>query len=90
LKEFIESRPVVITISVLTFYALFGDDFRLGVTYKGADPYFNVITCICLFFFGLEVLLSSIAINDYFLSLYFWLDLLSTITLIADITWIWD
>lgn len=74
----------------MTVYALFGDDFRIGVFYKGSDPYFNTITCICLFFFGLEVLLSSIAINEYFLSLYFWLDLLSTITMITDITWIWD
>lgn len=74
----------------MTVYALFGDDFRLAVTYKGADPYFNVITCIVLAFFGLEVLLSSIAIPDYFLSLYFWLDLLSTVTMITDITYLWE
>jgi len=74
----------------MTVYALFGDDFRLAITYKGADPYFNVLTCIVLSCFAFEVILSSIAIPDYFLSLYFWLDLISTITMLSDITWIWE
>lgn len=85
----IESRAFVSIITIMTIYALFGDDFRLAVTYKGADPYFNVISIIVIFFFFMEVILSSIAIPDYFLSLYFWLDLISTITMLSDITWIW-
>jgi len=34
--------------------------------------------------------LNSIAREDYFLGFFFWLDLVSTISLITDIGWIWD
>ena len=74
----------------MTVYALFGDDFRQLLTTKGADPTFNVVTIIVMVFFFIEIILSSVAIEDYFLSLYFFLDLLATITMITDVTFIWD
>lgn len=74
----------------MTVYALFGDDFRQLVTTKAADPSFNIITIIVMAFFFLEITLSSMAIEDYFLSLYFFLDLLATITMFTDVTFIWD
>ena len=74
----------------MTIYALFGDDFRQLVTTKGADPTFNVITIVVMVLFLVEITLSSIVVEDYFLSLYFFLDLLATITMITDVTWIWD
>ena len=40
--------------------------------------------------FFIEIVLSSIAKEDYFNSFYFWLDLISTVSLITDIGWIWD
>ena len=39
--------------------------------------------------FTLELVLSSIAKEGYFLKFYFWIDLISTISLIADIGWVW-
>lgn len=74
----------------MTVYALFGDDFRQLVTTKAADPSFNIITIIVMAFFFLEITLSSMAIEYYFLSLYFFLDLLATITMFTDVTFIWD
>jgi hypothetical protein len=41
-------------------------------------------------FFLIEVIMSSLAKDDYFLGFYFWLDLIATISLITDIGWIWD
>lgn len=74
----------------MTVYALFSDDFKHALTSKSADPYFNIITLIVLAGFIIEVTLQSFAIDDYFLSLYFWLDCLATITMITDVTWIWS
>ena len=44
----------------------------------------------CLVFFTLELVLASIAKKDYFLGFYFWLDIISTLSLIPDIGWFWD
>ena len=40
--------------------------------------------------FGIEIFLASISKEDYFLSFFFWLDVVSTVSMIADIGWIWD
>jgi len=77
-------------MTILTIYALFGDDIRLTGTVKSADDVFYTLTTFCLFFFTIEIVLNSIARKDYFLGFFFWLDLISTISLITDIGWIWD
>lgn len=75
---------------IVTLYALFADDFRVLVTPEGADDYFYSLTTISLGLFLFEILLASIAKEKYFLGFYFWLDLISTISLITDIGWIMD
>lgn len=77
-------------MTVLTIYALFGDDLRLLATEKSADPVFYGITVSCLFFFGLELGLGSWTKEGYFLGFFFWLDFVATVSLIPDIGWIWD
>ncbi|CAG9328862.1 unnamed protein product [Blepharisma stoltei] len=74
----------------ITLYALFGDDIRLAATTKDADIAFYVLTIICLVFFTLEIVLSSLVKEGYFLGFFFWLDLISTLTLVMDIGWVWD
>ena len=74
----------------ITLYALFSDDVRLLLFRKGADPYFYVITILVMVIFAVEITFSSLTIEEYFLGLYFWLDCISTISLIADIGWLWD
>lgn len=39
--------------------------------------------------FMLEIVIASIAKEDYFLGFYFWLDLVATLSLIFDISWFW-
>lgn len=77
-------------MTVITIYALFGDDIRLAATDKTSDDIFYGITSACLFFFSLEIVIASIVTEGYFLGFYFWLDLLATLSLISDIGWIWD
>jgi len=75
---------------VLTVYVLFGDDLRLAFFRKGADPVFNIITIVSIFLFSVELVLTSIAIDDYFLSFFFCLDIVSTVSLILDLTFVWE
>ena len=51
---------------------------------------FYVLTIISMSLFMIELILGSIAKEDYFLGFYFWLDLVSTVSLIFDIGWFWD
>jgi hypothetical protein len=75
---------------LVTIYALFGDDFRVLTTPVEADEYFYSITTISLVLFLVEIFFASIAKENYFLGFYFWLDLISTISLVTDIGWIMD
>ena len=79
-----------IFMTTVTVYALFGDDIRLLLFSKEVDQYFWAATSGCLIFFTLEIVLSSIARDDYFFKFYFWLDTMATISLISDIGWIWN
>jgi len=66
-------------------YALFADDIRVLATRESADIGFDVITLICLFTFSLEIALSIIVRDGYAFSFFFWLDLVSTVSLILDV-----
>jgi len=73
--------------TVLTIYALFGDDFRLAVTPQRTDPLFDALTMLCILVFTADILISSLGREEYFLGFFFALDLISTVTLVFDFTW---
>lgn len=77
-------------VSIFTIYALFGDDFRVLLTSKPADNVFNGILIVCMCIFITEIFLSVMVVKGYFNSFFFWLDCISTITLILDLTWVSD
>lgn len=77
-------------MTIITLYALFADDIRQLFFTKAADKYFSGITCGVMFFFALEIVLSSLAKEDYFLGFYFWLDVVASASLIFDIGWAYD
>jgi len=74
--------------TILTFYALTADDLRIILTEKPADIVFNLIGLLCITVFSCEVVLSCLGKADYYLSFFFLLDLISTATLLLDLTWI--
>lgn len=77
-------------MTIITIYALLGDDIKLLVFTKTADDTFTLLTFISMIMFFIELALASIGKKDYFNSFFFWLDFLSTISLITDIPWILD
>ena len=72
-------------MTIVTIYALLGDDLRIICWDADADPVFLGITIASMVFFTIEIVLASIGKPEYFNSFFFWLDLLSTISLITDV-----
>ena len=72
-------------MTLVTIYALLGDDLRILWCYKTADPIFLAVTIASMLFFTVEIVLASIGKPDYFNSFFFWLDLLSTASLVTDV-----
>lgn len=77
-------------MTLLTLYTLFGDDVRVLSFSQSADVTFWIISSVSLFFFAVEIILASISKEEYLGGFYFWLDLVATISLFADIGWVWD
>lgn len=75
-------------MTIVTVYSLFGDDVRQLAFTKPADDVFNGLSCAALACFSIEIIMASVVKDDYFLGFYFWLDLISTVSLITDIGWI--
>jgi hypothetical protein len=77
-------------MAFITIYSLFGDDIR-SVLFDASDDYiFYIMTSISFGFFIVEMILQSLLREDYWLSFYFWLDLISTLSLLTDIGWFMD
>ena len=84
LSAFLDSTPVLIITSLFTLFALFASDIKAAWLRIEVDTAFNVIQCMLLGFFGIEFILNCIAKQEYFLSFFFWLDLISTVSIIQN------
>ena len=71
-------------MTIMTVYALFGDDIRMLLFSKPADETFFALTYLSFASFMVELILSCIAKEDYIWGFYFWLDLVSTLSLVMD------
>merc|ERR1719310_789595 len=86
--KLVDNRYFTVMSVLLTIYALTGDDLRMALTFKDVDMYFNVMVLCCLLFFLVELIVSSVGKQDYFLGFFFLLDAISTLSLILDLTWV--
>lgn len=77
-----------ILINFGTIYALFADDIRMLALESSFDLGYNLFLIVCCILFMLEVALSMLVKPGYTLSFFFWLDLISSLTLIIDLTWV--
>ena len=62
----------------------------MWVTTKEADPYFYVGLLISLLLFTAEILINTLVIEDFKYSFFFWLDIISTLSIISDVRWVMD
>ena len=89
LARFLDHPITQIVMTVITIYALFLDDIRILCFHKSADNGFYFVTLIAMIAYTLEIILGSIALDGYFMSFFFWLDIVSTLSMIPDCGWIW-
>lgn len=87
LEKFLDSKFFQIIVNVMTVYALFADDFRSAFLPKSVDNGFDSVTIFCMVIFTLEIILGVLTKEKYFNSFFFWLDIISTISLIFDLKW---
>ena len=88
MNTFLDGTFMSIVMTVITVYSLFGDDIRILVTNKDGDPVFWVLNIIALAAFTIEIIMASISKPEYFNGFFFWLDVISTLSLLLDIGWI--
>lgn len=90
IEEVLDSIYWTIFFTTLTVYALFSDDLKMIFTTKDADGIFSILTIIVLILFALELVLASIAQDEYFLKFFFWLDFISIFSMLLDIHWVYE
>lgn len=54
-------------------------------TNKNADTYFDVFTSIAFLSFVAEIVMAVLSKDDYIFGFFFWLDAISTVSLILDV-----
>ena len=80
----VSHKITTFVMALLTVYALFGDDVRQSACPPSFDIGFNVLTTIAFVCFTLELLASCVGKVGYLGGFYFWLDAVSTISLLPD------
>ena len=90
LRKFLDSPPVQIVMTTFTIYILFADDIKNLATSKSADNAFSSICVALMSLFFIELVISAIAAEDYFLGFYFWLDFVSLVSMLLDVHWFYD
>lgn len=84
----LNSNIVAGLMTFLTVFVLVGDDIRLVAFDQEADSIFNWVTLVALALFTIEITLSCFVKEDYFLGFWFYLDLIATVSLVFDLTYV--
>lgn len=85
--RFVESKPVTIVMTIATIYALFGDDARASSAPVSADYTFYDMSFVVMCLYTIELFLNCISKPNYIWGFYFWLDFISTASLLVDVGW---
>lgn len=64
---------------------LYAGDVNILASKPKYDIYYEYIAFVCFIIFAIEVVLLSLCRHGYFLRFFFWMDLISTLTIILDI-----
>lgn len=86
--KILENWVFSLFVGVITIYSLFSDDFKVLFFEKSADTTFNILNIIAFFTFAFEILAGFFGKPGYKWSFFFWLDIISTVSIVLDITWL--
>ena len=89
-KKIVDSNIFISFMTFQTIIGLFSNDIQSAWLPRSVDTSLDIIQTVMLFFFTLEIILTSIAHNEYINSFFFWLDIFATVSLIQDISFIFN
>lgn len=90
-NKVLESAPVTVVMMLATFWTLIADDIRIAADVPMEfDQKFTIVTSVCFFLFGCEILLALAVKRGYPRSAYFAFDVIATATLVTEMPWIID
>ena len=81
---------VQISSLFMTLLALFVLDLNTAFLPKGADTPIFVIMTVAFLFFVFELVLTVAAQARFYADLFFWLDVIATLSIIPDVPWLLD
>ena len=81
----LESTHFQLLSLLMTFYALFFDDFQQLFCRTATDALFDAVSLVALALFLAELGLASCALPGYLNSYYFYLDIISALSILIDL-----
>lgn len=90
LNNFLNDWKYIVFMSLVTIYVLFVSDIQMITTTIASDDTFSTITVIWMSLFFIEFMISCFVIDNYICSFFFYLDLISTVSMILDISWFYS
>lgn len=90
LSIFLQSTFFQVVLLLFTFYSLAFDDYQSLTCTKATDTMFDGVSLFGMAIFFLEIMLSSLYINLYFNSYYFYLDSISMLSMLIDLNMVKD
>lgn len=90
INQILDSYYYILFMSIITIYVLFISDISSGFLTKEYDNPIMITQVFCFVLFSVELILGIIGLKDYTFSFFFWLDIISTISIIQDIDFMFD
>ena len=75
---------------IVIIFILIEEELKSIFTNKSSDLPFSIIILLFMILYITELILYSIFIKEYFLNFYFWLDIISIISILSDVHWFYN
>ena len=86
IKKLLQNIVFQVFITLIALFSLFSDDIRMAAFDASADLTFDIIHMILILIFFVEIILNWIALEEYRFSFYFFLDVISSLSILLDIS----
>ena len=80
----INHKVFLLISTIIVLIALFANDFKYVFFYSNADSVFDGIYIFILIIFMAEIIISVFIIDYYIFGFYFWIDIISTMSMILE------
>ena len=89
-EKYLLDNVTTVFISVITLLVLYADDYRVITVAREEDIYVDFVLVFCVIIFLIELGLSTYALPGYTWSFFFWLDVISILSMPLDIYFVTD